>query len=127
MMNAAEPSAPYVDGVFDIMNRRKGYAFKGDAPAKIDLEAYAGLYSSQPWGAESLFLPWAGGLVNLSLPSSAPGSDMTFLKAKGPDLFRRIRRDGSEAEDVRFERNAAGKVLRVIWHSNPSARIAVLP
>ena len=49
------------------------------------------------------------------------------LKPKGGDVFRRVRDDGSEAEDFRFERNAAGKVVRFIHYNNPTARTEVGP
>lgn len=126
MINAAEPTAPYTNGIFDILGKRKGFSFKGTAPASIDLEPYVGLYSTQPWGAEQMIMPWAGGLVALSLPSDAPAREMTFLKPDGTDSFRRVRDDGSVAEAVRFERGRDGKVRRIIWHANPSLRIADL-
>ena len=94
------------------------------APAKnIDLEAFAGHFSNQPWGAEGVILPWAGGLVYLALPSTDPVADMTFLKPKGGDTFRRVRDDGSEAEEYIFQRDATGKVTTFTHFSNPHPRL----
>jgi hypothetical protein len=76
---------------------------------------------------EIVIVPWAGGLAVLRLPSSNPAEDLVILKAKGSDSFRRIRGDGSEADEVRFERDKSGKVIRFIEYSNPHSRVGVLP
>ena len=122
--NAPEAPRRYAQGVFDLMGKRDAFTFKAPEPAKgVDLEAYAGRYSGQPFVSEVLILPWAGGLASLRVPSRAPVDDISFLKPKGGDLFRRVRDDGSEAEDIRFERDAAGKVIRYVTFSNPRALI----
>jgi hypothetical protein len=54
----------------------------------------------------------------LWLPSTGPAQDVVILKARGGDLFRRARADGSEADEVRFERDKAGNVYRFIQFSN---------
>lgn len=123
MMNAAQATSPYVDGVFDILGKRRDFGFSGTAPAKIDLEDYAGRYSEQPWGSESIYMPWAGGLAYLSIPSKAPLADMSFLKPVSRDVFRRIRTDGSDADEIIFERDGTGKVARVVIFNNPNPKI----
>ena len=45
---------------------------------------------------------------------------MEFLKPKGGDVFRRVRNDGSEAEEFRFVRDASGKVTSFTHFSNPT-------
>jgi CubicO group peptidase (beta-lactamase class C family) len=126
MDNASEVTGPFVLGVYAILDKRKGYEFKPPAPAKgIDLEAYAGHYSGQPWGPESVVLPWAGGLAILTLPTTSPADRLTFLKPKGGDTFRRIRDDGSEAEDLTFLRDATGKVTGFKQFSNTKLRISI--
>jgi hypothetical protein len=67
-------------------------------------------------------LPWAGGLVLLSLPNNDPASDLEFFKPKGGDVFRRVRDDGSEAEDLKFSRDSSGKVTGFVHFSNPKMR-----
>ena len=128
MLTGAEHPGAYVAAVFDILDKRKSFSFKAPLPEQgVDLEAYAGRYGAQPWGSELAVVPWAGGLAVLNLPTTTPAAEMTFLKAKGHDLFRRIREDGSEADEVRFERDPSGHVVRFVQFSNPRVRIAPLP
>jgi len=95
------------------------------APAKdVDLEAYAGRYSAQPWHSEVAIVPWGMGPAALWLPSTDPAEDIEVLKPKGGDLFRRLRADGSEADEVRFERDNAGRVYRFVEFSNAHDRLA---
>jgi CubicO group peptidase (beta-lactamase class C family) len=128
MLTGSESPGRYGVAIFGLLDKRKGFSFKDPAPAKgIDLEAYAGRYTNQPWGAEEAVVPWAGGLALLGLPSTSPADRLIILKPKGGDLFRRIRDDGSEAEEVRFERGADGKVTAFRRFSNPSLRIGDIP
>jgi CubicO group peptidase (beta-lactamase class C family) len=121
MDNSSEMTELFAKAVFAILDKRKGYAFKPPLPAAgVNLEEYAGRYNPQPWDSELVILPWAGGLVSLSLPTDDPVGDMMFLKPKGSDVFRRVRKDGSEAEEVRFVRDASGKVTSFVHFSNPT-------
>ena len=86
------------------------------------LEKYVGRYE-RPLGGESYVLPWKGGLAVLSLPSSSPADSLTRLKYMGENTFRRIR-DGDElAEEVTFEVDDAGEIVRMWRNSNPSYRV----
>ena len=124
MDNGSEDPGGFSAAVFAILDKRKGYEFKAPAPSTgVDLEAYSGHYSGQPWGSESVMVPWAGGLALLHLPSSDPASEITFLKPKGGDSFRRVRDDGSEAEEITFQRDASGKVTGFLHFSNPTHRL----
>ena len=119
--NSSETTGAFSQAVFAILDKRKGYTFKGAAPAAgVKLEEYAGRYSGQPWGSEQVMLPWAGGLVMFRLPVDDPAAALGFLKPKGGDVFRLMRKDGTEAEEFKFERDAAGKVVRFVHFSNPS-------
>jgi len=126
MLTGADHPGAYAQAAFDLLDKRKAFKFKGDPPAAVDLEAYAGRYGGQPWSAETLVTPWAGGLAMVSLPSTKPADELTLLKPKGGDLFRRVRDDGTEADEIRFERDGAGKVVRFIQFSNPRERIGPL-
>lgn len=124
MDNGAEEAGSFAAAMFAILDKRKGYEFKDPAPATgVDLEAYSGHYSNQPWGSESVIVPWAGGLAILSLPNNDPAEAIGFLKPKGGDVFRRVRDDGSEAEELKFQRDASGKVTSFLHFSNPTLRM----
>lgn len=123
MLTGAESPSRYVIGAFAMLDKRKAFTFKEPAAtAGVDLEAYAGRYSDQPWGAEVAVAPWAGGLAMIWLPSPDPTTRLTLLKPKGGDLFRRVRDDGSEAEEVRFQRGPDGRVTGFLRYSNISRR-----
>lgn len=127
MLTGTEAPSRYATAIFALLDKRKAWAFKGAPPATgVDLEAYAGHYSDQPWGAEVAVAPWAGGLAIISLPSNDPLARLTVLKPKGGDVFRRVRDDGSEAEDYRFQRGPDGKVTGFMHFSNPSPRTGPL-
>jgi CubicO group peptidase (beta-lactamase class C family) len=121
MDNISEITESLAKAVFALLDKRKDYAFKPPLPvAGVNLEEYAGRYSPQPWGSELVILPWAGGLVSLGLPTADPVGDMAFLKPKGNDVFRLVRKDGSEAEEFRFVRDASGKVTSFVHFNNPT-------
>lgn len=124
MDNSAEEAGRFTAVMFSILDKRKGYEFKDPGPTTgVDLEAYSGHYSNQPWGSESVIAPWAGGLAILSLPNDEPAEAIGFLKPKGGDIFRRVRDDGSEAEEIKFQRDAAGKVTGFTHFSNITLRM----
>lgn len=124
MMNAVQPTRPYWLGIEKLLNRRGTWSFGERAIPSAELEAYAGHYSLKPWGAEAIIVPWGGGLAFLSLPSRNPNDDLEILKpTSAKDVFRRVRPDETEAEEVRFERNISGKVVRLVWHDNPNLKI----
>ncbi len=128
MLTGAEGPGAYAAGMFAILDKRSGFAFKSPAPApRVRLEDFAGRYSVQPWGSESGIIPWAGGLAMMDLPNNNPVSATSFLKPKGGDAFRVVRDDGSEADEIRFERDNRGRVVRLIRFSNRYPRIADLP
>jgi len=124
MDNGSEDPGGFAAAVFAILDKRKGYEFKDPGPAtEVDLEAYSGHYSNQPWGSESVIAPWAGGLAILSLPQDNPADAIGFLKPKGGDIFRRVRDDGSEAEEIKFQRDASDKVTGFTHFSNLTRRM----
>ena len=68
-------------------------------------------------------IPWKGGLAALSLPTDNPLEAITRLKHIDGDRFRRIRDDEMLGEEIVFETDANGDVVRMWWHSTPSERI----
>lgn len=127
MATGSDGPGPYVAAIFQLLDKRKAFAFKDPVPAKgVNLENFAGRYDAQPWGSELVIVPWAEGLAMLYLPSSNPARELTLLKPKGGDSFRHVREDGSEADEVHFDRDKSGNVVRMVQFSNPRSRLGPL-
>jgi len=118
MINAQNVSpGKYANGMRDLLF--KAMETKKDEQTKVpDLTDYCGTYNAQPWGGETVILPWYGKLVILSLPSDNPARSLTVLKYEKKDTFRRIRKDKKLGEEILFERDVDGKVIRFWQHSN---------
>jgi hypothetical protein len=84
----------------------------------LHLEQYAGQYNAQPWNSETIIFPWYGKLGMKGLPGETVAQSMTLLKHVKGDTFRRIRSDETLGEEVVFERDKSGKVIRYSQHSN---------
>lgn len=123
MATGAESPGPYVQQVFALLDKRQAFTFKPPAAAPVALEQFAGRYSDQPWGNEFVVLPWAGGLVSLDLPARNPADTLDFFKPKGGDVFRVVRTDGSEADEIRFLRDARGRIGGIERFGNRSRRV----
>ncbi len=107
----------YVNNIFKILNKISDAA--DTSATKIDLNEYAGNYDYYAWRGEHLILPWKGKLALFTLPSNDPVNDMQQYKYVSKDHFRRVRKDdGSLGEELRFERDVNGKVVRMINNSN---------
>ncbi len=81
-----------------------------------ELEKYTGLYRSF-WG-ESAVVSWEGGLATFSPGSSEPLEDLSKLKHIEGHVFRRIRSDEELGEEVVFELDEGGHVVRMQRHGN---------
>lgn len=126
MINASgtEPEK-YAKGIREIL--KKAASRKEETQgAKVNLEDYAGHYDAQPWWGETVVLPWQGNLVMVSFPSDNPARDMDLLKHIEGDTFRRIRDDETLGEEVVFERDKTGRVIRFVQHSNYYPKIKSL-
>lgn len=84
----------------------------------LNLRQYMGVYDAQPWGSETQVFPWYGKLAAVSFPSDNPAEGMSLLKHVSGDTFRRVRSDDTLGEEVVFEKDASGKVIRYRTHSN---------
>lgn len=91
---------------------------KTGTESKHNLEDYAGTYSAQPWGSETIVTPWYGDLAVLSLPNNNPDESLDVLQHVTGDTLKRVRKDKTLAEEIRFERDGTGKVMRMWQHSN---------
>lgn len=128
LIATGERPGAYASALFDLLDKELPEGFPAPAVANaVDLESYAGRYSAQPWQSEVAVVPRGRGLALLWIPSTNPAEDVEMLNPKGGDLFRRIRADGAEADEVRFERDAAGRVCRFVKFSNPHDRLADIP
>jgi len=115
----------YTNGTFDAIAPAIAAALKSPGEGKaLDpaLEKFVGRYE-RPLGGESYVLRWKGGLAVLSLPTSNPTASLTRLKHMGDNIFRRIRDDEELGEEVVFELDADGEVVRMWRHSNPTYRV----
>jgi CubicO group peptidase (beta-lactamase class C family) len=89
---------------------------------KPDFEKFTGHYWNS-WG-ESVYVPWKDGLAEVDLPTRDPLEDLTELKHIKDNIFRRVRKDGSDlGEEIRFETGPDGKVTKVWWHQNSAIRM----
>ncbi len=91
--------------------------------AGVDLTKYAGNYSGQPWGTESIVTPWYGDLAMLNATSTNPDEEMGLLRHVEGNTFKRVRKDKTLGEEVVFETDATGKVTRIRRHSNYTIKI----
>ena len=107
----------YARGMREILKKAVSEK-EGTATSSLNLEDYAGYYDAQPWWGETVVLPWRGKLAMVSLPSDNPAQGLTLFKQIEKDIFRRIRDDETLGEEVIFERDKSGKVIRFIRHSN---------
>lgn len=80
-----------------------------------DLKPYLGNYDSYAFGSETIVFRWKGRLALVSLRTDDPAKDMQLYKHISGDTFKRIRSDETLGEEIRFERDASGKVTRM-WH-----------
>lgn len=108
-------------------SRMKAAAFDPpkDEPG-FALADYTGRYDGQPWGADEAIVPWAGGLISIPLDGSQLEESAVRLKPLGKDRFLVITGEGEERDVVVFARDAQGRIVRSVQHSNPSVRTGPL-
>ena len=100
----------YVEGMLRILRSYEDEEEAEIAPA-VDLADYCGDYHSL-WVGESLIVPWKGKLAAFHLRYPDQKKPDLRLKHVEGDVFRRIRDDGDPGEELRFERNETGRVIR---------------
>lgn len=123
MINAGGVSPnTYADGIRHIL-KNADETSEEKISSRVSLEDYSGTYSAQPWWGEEVVIPWYGRLAVLGLPSENPAEGMTLLKHIEGDTFRRIRKKGALGEEVIFERDISGAVVRMWQHSNFNTKI----
>ena len=85
---------------------------------KPEFEKYLGLYSEAPWGGETAVISWEGELAMVGLPTTSPVKGITKLKYIEDGTFRRIRDNDKLGEEIIFETDNYGKVIRMWQHQN---------
>lgn len=121
MINAGgESPERYTTQIRNILAKAaKEKAPKSDS---LNLAQYAGRYNSQPWGSETQVVQWYGKLAVIGFPSNSPSDSFSQLKHVKGDTFQRIRSDETLGEEVVFKRDAAGKIVGYMQHSNNYGR-----
>lgn len=112
----------YATAMKELMAKVETPGKDGKSPV-ADLEPYCGLYDNQPWGGETVIVPWQGKLAVFNLPIPSPAKYWTLLEYVSENKFRRLRKDGKPAEEVIFERDKTGKVIRRLWSNNYKRKI----
>ena len=121
-MNAMDDPGAFARGIAALVKAR-GEAKPFDAVEGVDLSDYAGVYSGQPWSADYMIVPWAGGLIWLAPDADRPARNLWRLKPLGGDRFRVVTDKGEKRDVVLFERDRAGRVHAIRQHSNTSRRL----
>jgi len=109
----------YAVAMLDILDA----AAPGDDTEPADFDAYLGSYDLSPWDGEDLVFRWNGGLAVVSLPNMSPADSMTLLRHVEGDRFRTIRDNGDDGHEIRFIRDASGRVTHMNVHSLNLPRI----
>jgi CubicO group peptidase (beta-lactamase class C family) len=123
MINAqGESTGKYARVIYDIL-KKAGSPGGVSSKDSLGLDAYAGNYDAYAFGSETLVFKWQGKLGILDLKSADPANDMFLLKHVAGDSFRRIRKDEALGEEIRFERDLNGKVIRIWQPSNYANKI----
>ncbi|MCL4671673.1 MAG: beta-lactamase family protein [Sphingomonadaceae bacterium] len=126
-MNAMDDPGVYARGLGALLaNRLTATAYPAPEGAPLDLASYSGIYGGQPWGPDSVILPWAGGLAWAELATGDPMGDLTRLKPLGGDRFRVMTGKGEERDVITFVRDGSGAVTAVERFGNTSPRLRPL-
>ncbi|MBH31604.1 MAG: hypothetical protein CMG71_06400 [Candidatus Marinimicrobia bacterium] len=126
MTNASSVnSRKFAQELYNIFAPAVESANSGDDAQVInqDFKDYLGHYSEAPWGGETAVISWKGELSMLPLPTKSPVDAVARLQHMEDDVFRRIRDDDELGEEIRFERDKTGKVVRMWQHQNFAPRI----
>ena len=106
----------YAVGMNNILDAYEN-AKEEEAMPDVELEDYAGKYYGF-WSGEAIVVPWKGKLAIFYLKTSEQEKPAMVMKHKEGDTFYRLRDDGEPGEEVGFERDAEGKVVRMWRHSS---------
>jgi CubicO group peptidase (beta-lactamase class C family) len=116
MINAqGESTRKYFTAIYNILKKASPDKFNKDS---TNLDAYTGNYDSYAFSSETVVFKWQGKLGMIDLKSTDPIGEMSLLKHISGDTFRRIRKDETSGEEITFDRDSNGKIIRVWQFSN---------
>ncbi|GIW52262.1 MAG: hypothetical protein KatS3mg081_1617 [Gemmatimonadales bacterium] len=116
---------PYTMRMYELVAPAIRAALQGEAVARGPdpaWEKYYGTYSAS-FGGEAAVIPWEDGLGLVYFPTENPRRAVTKLRHVSGHTFRRVRDDGELAEEVIFEVDSGGRVLRFVRNSNYYPRV----
>ncbi len=87
------------------------------------IRRYTGIFDDQPWGGEQAFFIWNNKLGALSFPTDHPLDEIETFEYIEKNTFKRLRKDGSFAEEITFELGPDGTPKRVWRNHNFSNRL----
>ncbi|MFI5152510.1 MAG: serine hydrolase [Chitinophagales bacterium] len=117
MLNAqGENVNKYAEAIYKIL--KMAGQFELSSADGVDLDQYTGNYDSYAFGNEILVFKWKGKLGMVSVRSADPAPNFTLYKHISGDVFRRVRKDDTLGEELRFEKDQQGKTIRMWNHSN---------
>ncbi|MDQ3470881.1 MAG: beta-lactamase family protein, partial [Pseudomonadota bacterium] len=95
-----------------------------DAPPvpKVDLALFEGTYGSRDSADDAYVAPYGNELMVIDMFADKPAGDITRLRHVSGSTFRRVLKDDSLGEEVRFELGKDGRPARLWWHSNYAER-----
>lgn len=129
MVNAPNTAANIAESLLRLLSRALDEAKdSSDNPCVLpDLSDFAGIYSGQPWEAESAVVQWMDGLAMLPL-NATTGPDTEKLQLVGENIFRVVRQgDEGLGEEVSFQRDSAGQVVTKTRHGQINLKLSTVP
>ncbi len=105
----------YIDGVRTLINKATAVN-DPEEESQVNLTAYTGFYSVQPWGGENYVGLVNNRLVMINMPDITPS--LTVLTHEQGDVFRLTRDNGEPAHTITFMRNEDGEIVSMQQHTS---------
>ncbi|MEM9408322.1 MAG: serine hydrolase [Acidobacteriota bacterium] len=123
LTNAGDgPAWQLTNGLISVLSQALKASGSPTEPAK-DLSDFEVTFTSSPWGGEMAVRQWGDQLVAIELPTMNPGDLTVKLRHVEGDRFVRLTDSGQEREPWLFERDADGRVVRLVVHGNVNERV----
>ncbi len=79
-------------------------------------------FGSRDSADDAYVAPYGNELMVIDMFADKPAGDITRLRHVSGSTFRRVLKDDSLGEEVRFELGKDGRPARLWWHSNYAER-----